>query len=64
MPYGFTCDGNCGEEYDDQLPAFMGDIRESWFKTTRIGGRIADLGYSPGQTITLCGSCLLDLLEP
>lgn len=62
MGYTFTCDGPCGK-HRDELPAFMGEIRESWFKTTTEGGILADMGYSPGQTITLCGECLLDLLE-
>jgi len=62
MGYGFTCDG-CGDEHPDGLPAFMGEIRESWFKTTELGGVLADMGYSPGQTITLCGDCLYNLVE-
>lgn len=62
MPYTFTCDGACGDRHEE-LPAFMGEIRESWFKTTEPGGILADMGYAPGQTITLCGGCLLDLLD-
>lgn len=67
MGYGFTCDVQsaeaCQGEHPHDLPAFMGEVRETWFKTTQLGGHLADLGYSPGQTITFCGPCLLELLE-
>lgn len=60
MGYTFTCDG-C-DEHQDTLPAFMGELRESWFKTSEIGGHLADMGYSPGQTVTFCGPCIFDIL--
>ena len=63
MTYAFDCDGTCDNPRHDGLPAFMGEIRESWFKTTELGGLVAEMGYSPGQTITLCGTCLLELLS-
>lgn len=61
MAYGFTCD-DCGAEYEEALPAFMGELRESWFKTSEQGGLLAGAGYSPGQTVTFCGDCITELL--
>lgn len=61
MGYTYSCD-DCGDDHDS-LPAFMGEIRETWFKTTEIGGYLADEGYSPGQTITICGPCLKKILS-
>lgn len=51
MGYTFTCDGPCGE-HRDELPAFIVEIRESWFETTTQGGVLADMGYSPEPTST------------
>lgn len=62
MGYGFTCD-DCGTEHPNDLPAFVGEVREQWFKTTDLGGIVADMGYSPGETLTLCGDCTLDTLD-
>ena len=60
MGYTHECDV-CGEGFDS-LPAFVGEVREAWFKTTALGGILADEGYSPGETITFCGECIVDLL--
>jgi hypothetical protein len=61
MGYGYTCE-ECSESFPDEDPALMAQIHEGWFKTTQLGGIVADRGYSPEQTLTLCGPCLLDLL--
>lgn len=63
MGYGYTCE-DCGEDFPDEDPALMGQLHERWFKTTDLGGLVAErFGYSPEETLTLCGPCLLDLLE-
>jgi hypothetical protein len=63
MGYGYTCE-DCGGDYPDEDPALMGQLHERWFKTTDRGGLVAErFGLSPEETLTLCGPCLLDLLE-
>jgi len=58
MTYTFECD-RCGNDYE-QLPAFMGEVRERWFKTTELGGLLADAGYTPASTVTICGPCIYE----
>ena len=60
MGYTYTCD-SC-DASRESLPAFVGELREQWFKTTELGGYLADEGYSPGETITFCGECIVDHL--
>lgn len=60
MAYTYECD-DCGDAYDD-LPAFMGELREAWFKTSELGGLLAEAGYAPGQTVTFCPRCIYETL--
>lgn len=64
MGYGYTCDG-CGADYPDEDPALMSQLHERWFKTTELGGRVAEqFNLTPEDTITICGPCLIeDVLE-
>lgn len=63
MGYGYTCD-DCGSTHADGDPAFMGRIHERWFKTSDLGGAIAEeYQLTPEDTITLCPDCLLVLLD-
>jgi hypothetical protein len=63
MGYGYTCQDR-GEHYPDEDPALMAQLHERWFKTTTLGGLIAEeYDLSPEDTITLCGPCTFELLE-
>lgn len=53
MGYTFRCDGPCGEGYD-RSPAFMGEIRESFIKTSP--SVLAQM-FDPGETVTICDDC-------
>jgi len=57
MGYTFTCD-SCAEGYD-HAPAFMGEFRESFLKTS--DSPLTQV-YQPGQTITLCRGCMQEIL--
>lgn len=61
MTYTFVCDGWCQAHHDDR-PALMGEFNEAWFKSTPEGGHLSDQGLSPGDIVTLCGSCTSRLL--
>lgn len=54
MGYVHNCDA-CGERYDC-APAFMGEFRESFLKSTPAGGRLSE-HYDIGQTVTMCADC-------
>jgi hypothetical protein len=57
--YTFLCDV-CTEEYN-HAPAFMGEFRESWIKTSDHW--LAEHpGVTPGATFTLCEGCCGDIL--
>lgn len=63
MGYGYTCEV-CGADYPDEDPALMGRLHERWFKTSELGGLIAEQhGLTPEDTVTLCPVCLQELLE-
>jgi len=57
MGYTFNCDG-CGTGYDHS-PPFMGELRESFLKTS--DSPLTEL-FQPGQTVTLCRECLEEML--
>ena len=52
MGYTFTCD-DCGTRYD-HAPPFMGELRESFIKTS--DSPLVDL-YGIGETLTMCREC-------
>lgn len=63
MGYGYTCN-DCGADFPEEDPALMAQLHERWFKTTDLGGIIAErFQLTPEDTLTLCGPCLIDLLE-
>lgn len=62
MTYTYQCD-HCGEDALESPPALMGEFSESWFKSSPEGGHLADLGFRPGDIVTFCGGCTLELLE-
>lgn len=53
MGYTFNCDG-CGGRYD-RAPAFMGEFRETFLKTTPTP--LAEV-YDIGETVTICAECM------
>jgi len=60
MGYTFTCD-DCRTQYD-RAPAFMGEFRESWIKTT--DHPLAEHpGVTPGATFTLCAGCCSEVFS-
>jgi len=52
MGYTFNCDV-CEERYD-RAPAFMGEFRESFLKTSP--STLTQL-FQPGETATICRDC-------
>jgi len=52
MGYTFNCD-LCEERYN-KAPAFMGEFRESFLKTSPS---TLTQAFSPGDTVTLCSDC-------
>jgi len=56
MGYTFVCD-HCERRFD-RSPAFMGEFRESFLKTS--DSFLTDK-YQPGQTLTVCRECSEDL---
>lgn len=52
MGYTFNCDG-CETSYG-HAPAFMGEFRESFLKTS--DSPLVTF-YQPGETVTLCREC-------
>lgn len=57
MGYTFNCD-DCGNRYD-RAPAFMGEFRETFLKTS--DSPLVER-FDVGQTITLCHPCCEDTL--
>lgn len=53
MGYTFTCD-ICNSDYD-RAPAFMGEFRETFLKTS--DSPLTEL-FQPGQTMTACRNCM------
>ncbi|QLG63096.1 hypothetical protein [Halorarum salinum] len=56
MGYVFNCDG-CGAR-KDHAPPFMGEFNETFLKTSAHG--FAE-EFSPGQTVTLCADCSMEV---
>lgn len=56
MGYTFNCDG-CETRFDHS-PPFMGELRETFLKTS--DSPLTEL-YQPGQTVTLCRRCTEDV---
>lgn len=67
MSYGYTCDAqqspDCSETYSDERPMLMGQLHEYQFKSTTEGGHLQNMDYSPHETITVCPSCTLEVLQ-
>lgn len=53
MGYTFTCD-QCNTQHN-RSPAFMGEFRESFLKTS--DSPLVE-AYQPGQTVTICQHCM------
>lgn len=61
MGYNATCDGNCGKTVE--APLLLGQFNPEAVRTTQIGGVLSNMGYSEGDTITLCPECTLEVLR-
>lgn len=57
MGYTFNCDA-CRERYD-RAPAFMGEFRETFIKTS--DSPLVQV-FDIGQTITICRDCCEEVL--
>lgn len=57
MGYIYRCDG-CGDRHDT-FPPFAGEFTESFLKTH--GGEFA-VQYDPGQKVTICATCMKNLV--
>lgn len=57
MGYTFNCDA-CGARYD-RSPAFMGEFRETFLKTS--DSPLTE-EFHPGQTVTICRGCSEELV--
>lgn len=63
MPTGYECDGWCTSGWSQGEPAFIGRLTNDFFKSHPLGGVVSEMGYSSNDEVTLCGECLVDLLE-
>lgn len=62
MGYHATCDaGDCNRAVE--APLLLGQFNPDTVRTTQVGGILSNMGYSEGDTITLCPECTLDLLR-
>lgn len=63
MTYSYTCDGYCQpDQHHDEMPAFAGELRESWYDNRPLADTLKAAGCHPGQTITFCPDCVERLL--
>lgn len=64
MTYIYDCDGWCNDDENPHhdRPALMCEFNERWFKSSSQAGQIAE-EYDPGDVVTLCGDCVLRLLQ-
>ncbi|MDJ1434789.1 hypothetical protein [Halostagnicola sp. A-GB9-2] len=61
MGYTADCDG-CGSACHP-APALLCQFSPEFFRTSSLGGHLADMGFDEGDTVTLCGDCTLEVLE-
>ncbi|ADJ14493.1 hypothetical protein [Halalkalicoccus jeotgali] len=59
---GYTATCNKCDDKCTPAPGLLGQFSPQFFRTTEIGGRLAEMGYSESTTITLCGECTYELL--
>lgn len=64
MGYDYTCDVRLNDNCDlgGDRPAVAGQFRKQTWLTDDFGGRMQDMGYELGDTITICPSCAMELL--
>lgn len=60
MGYTAACD-KCGGRCDGG-PALLGQFGQGWFRTSEIAGELNAAGYEEGDTVTLCGDCVAQML--
>jgi len=64
MTYLYECDGFCEHEGPYQgRPALTCEFNEDWYESTPYGDQLRQLGYEPGDLVTLCGECTRQLLQ-
>lgn len=61
MGYVASCD-SCGSRCSP-APALLCQFNPEFFRTSSLGGVLADMGYQEGDTVTLCGDCATTTLE-
>lgn len=62
MPYVYQCDGFCETDTHSKRPALTGEFNEHWYNEGDAGDRLRQEGYEPGDLVTLCPKCVLELL--
>lgn len=60
MGYSATCD-KCNSVCKP-APGLLAQFSPQFFRTSQYGGMLSDMGYSEGDTVTLCGECTYRLL--
>lgn len=53
MGYGYTCN-HCGDVHPDAAPPFMGELSETFLKTS--DSPLVEV-YDVGETVTVCRPC-------
>ena len=61
MGYNATCDAS-GCNRAVETPLLLGQFNPDAIRTMHAGGLLSNMGYSEGDTITLCDNCTLELL--
>lgn len=62
MGYNATCDaGGCSQTVES--PLLLGQFNPDGIRSTKAGGVLSRFGYNEGDTITLCASCTINLLQ-
>lgn len=63
MTYHYECDGFCEPgTVRESRPALTAEFNEQFFRSSRIGGQLAEHEFDAGDLITLCPECTRRLL--
>ena len=62
MGYIYRCDGFCNHGPFNERPALTAEFNEQWYESTPFGDELRQHGYEPGDLVTLCPQCTMELL--
>jgi len=66
MGYDYHCDVRLDDvcEIGGDYPALAGQFRKATWLSEEFGGRMQEMGYELGDTVTICPSCAEEVLHP